>query len=90
MILSGAAASGGMPVAQLALALLVVAIGGTDFAVIDFPLAVFPPLTFASLRFLLASFPLLLFAPRPRIAPAPLAAYGLLSRRPLILTGEQE
>jgi O-acetylserine/cysteine efflux transporter len=68
-----------MPVSHLALALLVVAIWGTNFVVIDFGLAHFPPLTFAALRFLLASFPLLLFVPRPRIALAGLAAYGLLS-----------
>ena len=68
-----------MPFAHLLLALLVVAIWGTNFVVIDVGLSHFPPLTFAGLRFALASLPLLLFVPRPRIAFAGLAAYGLLS-----------
>jgi O-acetylserine/cysteine efflux transporter len=69
----------GMPIAHLLLALLVVAIWGTNFVVMDVGLSYFPPLTFAGLRFALASLPLLLFVPRPRIALAQLASYGLLS-----------
>jgi O-acetylserine/cysteine efflux transporter len=68
-----------MPFTHVLLALLVVAIWGTNFVVMEAGLAHFPPLTFAGLRFAFASLPLLLFVPRPRIAPGQLVAYGLLS-----------
>jgi len=74
-----AVAGPGMPFTHLLLGLLVVAIWGTNFVVMDVGLSHFPPLTFAGLRFALASLPLLLFVPQPRIAPARLVAYGLLS-----------
>ena len=67
-----------MPPWHVALAVLIVAIWGTNFVVIHVGLRHFPPFTFAALRFALASFPLLWFVPRPRISLRLLAAYGLL------------
>jgi O-acetylserine/cysteine efflux transporter len=67
-----------MPLSHLALAVLVVGIWGTNFVVIHVGLARFPPFTFAALRFLLASIPLLWFVPRPRLPLGPVIAYGLL------------
>jgi O-acetylserine/cysteine efflux transporter len=67
-----------MPPAHIALAVIVVAIWGTNFVVIKIGLAHFPPFTFAALRFALASLPVLCFVPRPRIAFTQLAAYGML------------
>lgn len=67
-----------MPPSHLALAVLVVGIWGTNFVVIHVGLARFPPFTFAALRFLLASIPLLWFVPRPRLPLGPVIAYGLL------------
>ena len=68
-----------MPLAHLALAVLVVAIWGTNFVVIHFGLDQFPPFTFAALRFLFAALPLLWFFPLPRIGLRPLVAHGLLN-----------
>ncbi len=68
----------GLPVSHLLLALLVVAIWGTNFVVIHQGLAQFPPFTFASLRFFLASVPLLAFVALPRMPLARVAIYGLL------------
>lgn len=68
-----------MPLTHFLLALLVVAIWGTNFVVMDVGLSHFPPLTFAGLRFALASLPLLFFVPRPRIPLGRLVSYGLLS-----------
>lgn len=68
-----------MPLAHVALAVLVVAIWGTNFVVIHVGLAQFPPFTFAALRFLLASLPLLWFVPRPHVPAKILLAHGLLN-----------
>jgi len=67
-----------MPLPHLALAVLVVAIWGTNFVVIHVGLTRFPPFTFAALRFLLASLPLMWFVPRPRLPLGAVVAYGLL------------
>jgi O-acetylserine/cysteine efflux transporter len=60
------------------LALLVVAIWGTNFVVIKAALATLPPLLFAALRFTLAFVPAALFVSRPPLAWRILAAYGTL------------
>jgi O-acetylserine/cysteine efflux transporter len=59
------------------LALVVVAIWGTNFVVIRFGLDEFPPLLFAALRFSLAFLPAALLLPRPKVPLSYLAAYGL-------------
>ena len=66
-----------MPPAHVALAVLVVGIWGTNFVVIHAGLAAFGPFTFAALRSILASLPLILFIRRPKIAAGALVAYGL-------------
>jgi O-acetylserine/cysteine efflux transporter len=66
-----------MPLWHVALAVLVVGIWGTNFVVIHVGLTHFGPFTFATLRSLLASLPLLLFVPRPKIALGMLVTYGL-------------
>jgi O-acetylserine/cysteine efflux transporter len=60
------------------LALLVVAIWGTNFVVIKAALATLPPLLFAALRFTLAFVPAALFVARPNVPWRTLAAYGTL------------
>ena len=67
-----------IPARHLLLAIVVVAVWGSNFAVIKIALAHLPPLLFAALRFTLALFPALFFLPRPRVAWVHLAAYGLL------------
>ncbi len=67
-----------MPLRHLFLALCVVAVWGTNFVIIRIGLDHLPPLLFATLRFVLAAFPLVFFLPRPRTAPGNLAAYGIL------------
>jgi O-acetylserine/cysteine efflux transporter len=67
-----------LPLSHMLLALLVVAIWGTNFVVIHQGLAQFPPFTFASLRFLLSSVPLLAFTPWPRMRLRRVALYGVL------------
>lgn len=62
---------------HLLLALLVVAIWGSNFVVIKVALIHLPPLLMAALRFALAAFPLALLLPRPRVSWTNLAAYGL-------------
>ena len=59
------------------LALVVMAIWGTNFVVIKFALGVLPPLLFASLRFLLV-IPAIFFLKRPAVPLWHLAAYGVL------------
>lgn len=66
-----------MPPWHVALAVLVVGIWGTNFVVIHAGLTHFGPFTFATLRFVLASLPLLPFVRRPKIALGPLVTYGL-------------
>jgi O-acetylserine/cysteine efflux transporter len=67
-----------LPLSHCLLALLVVAIWGTNFVVIHQGLAQFSPFTFASLRFFLSSVPLLLFLPRPKTSLRLVVVYGLL------------
>lgn len=67
-----------IPLSHLALALLVVAVWGTNFVVIRVGLNHLPPLLFASLRFMLAFLPALGLVRRPAISWSSLAAYGLL------------
>ena len=61
----------------LLLALAVVAVWGTNFAVIGGTLAVLPPLLFAALRFAAVVFPLILFVKRPAVPWRILAWYGI-------------
>jgi O-acetylserine/cysteine efflux transporter len=67
-----------LPFAHLLLALVIVAVWGTNFVVIKFGLDEFPPFLFAFLRFLFVCFPAALFLPRPNVPWSSLAAYGLL------------
>jgi len=60
------------------LAVLVMAVWGTNFVVIKYALGVLPPLLFASLRFLLVAFPAVFFLKRPAVPMRHLAAYGVL------------
>jgi O-acetylserine/cysteine efflux transporter len=61
----------------LLLALAVVAVWGTNFAVIGDTLKTLPPLLFACLRFAAVVFPLILFVRRPDVPWRILAWYGL-------------
>ncbi|WP_164156312.1 EamA family transporter [Sandarakinorhabdus rubra] len=61
----------------LLLALAVVAVWGTNFAVIGDTLKTLPPLLFATLRFSVVVFPLILFVRRPDVSWRLLASYGL-------------
>src|SRR3954471_23705347 len=67
-----------LPLRHLLLAIAIVAVWGSNFAIIKIALAHLPPLLFAALRFLFAFLPACLFLPRPRVAWRNLAAYGLL------------
>ncbi|WP_231958838.1 EamA family transporter [Altererythrobacter sp. B11] len=73
--MSGSVA-GRMPLPHLLLAIVGVAVWGSNFVVVHVGLERFPPFTFAALRFLLASVPLLAFVPRPKTSLANVAAYG--------------
>lgn len=68
-----------MPASHLLLALLVVAVWGTNFVVAHEGLNEFPPLTLGALRILFASLPLLPFLPRPDVPMRTVVVYGLLS-----------
>ena len=61
----------------LLLALAVVAVWGTNFAVIGDTLKTLPPLLFATLRFGAVVFPLILFVKRPAASWRLLALYGI-------------
>jgi len=63
---------------HVALALLTVAIWGTNFVVITVGLRDFPPFLFALLRFVFSAFPFLFFVRRPDVPWRWLAAYGVL------------
>src|SRR5438270_2248258 len=63
---------------DLALALLVVAVWGTNFVVIKIGLRELPPFLFAALRFLFSALPFVFFLRRPRVPWRWLAIYGLL------------
>jgi len=67
-----------MPLLHLFFAIVVLAVWGSNFVVVHIGLERFPPFTFAALRFLLASVPLLVFVPRPKTSLANVAAYGAL------------
>lgn len=62
---------------HLLLALAVVFVWGTNFAVVRIGLNTLPPLLFASLRFTLVLLPLVFILPRPKVKLANLAFYGL-------------
>ena len=68
----------GLPPLHLLLALVVVAVWGTNFVVIKWGLEDFPPLTFAALRFTFAVLPAIFFLKRPPVPWRNLALYGLL------------
>lgn len=68
----------GLPASHLLLALLVVAVWGTNFVVVHQALDELPPLAFAALRFTFAVLPAALFLKKPAVPWANLAAYGLL------------
>ena len=67
-----------LPARHLLLGLLVVAVWGSNFVVIESALAHLPPLFLAFLRFALAFLPAALFVPRPAVPLGQLAAYGVL------------
>ena len=67
-----------LPLTHLALALAVVAVWGSNFAVIKVALDHLPPLLFASLRFFFVAFPAVFFFKRPNVAWSRLATYGIL------------
>lgn len=64
--------------AHCALGVLVAAVWGVNFVVIDVGLDHFPPLLFSALRFLVAALPAVFFVPRPRVAAKWILAVGLL------------
>jgi len=67
-----------LPWRHALLAFAVVAVWGTNFAVIKAALTHLPPFTFAALRFLLAFLPAAFFLKRPNVPWRNLAAYGVL------------
>ena len=67
-----------LPPLRLLLALIVMAVWGTNFVVIKWGLADFPPLTFAALRFAFAVVPAIFFLKRPAVKLWSLAAYGVM------------
>jgi O-acetylserine/cysteine efflux transporter len=67
-----------MPFTHLMLALAVVFIWGTNFVVIKWGLAEFPPFLLAALRFLFSVVPWIVFIRRPAVSWARLAAFGVL------------
>lgn len=67
-----------IPWRHLVLALAVVAVWGSNFAIIKIALAQIPPLLFATLRFAFALVPAMFFLPRPKVGWRNLASYGLL------------
>jgi O-acetylserine/cysteine efflux transporter len=67
-----------LPLGHALLALAVVAVWGTNFAIIRIALDQMPPLTLATLRFVFALLPAALLLPRPAVPWRDLAAYGVL------------
>lgn len=65
------------PPLHLLLALLVVAVWGTNFVIIHEGLEQFPPLVFGTLRFFFAVFPAIFFLPRPPLRWRYFAGFGL-------------
>jgi O-acetylserine/cysteine efflux transporter len=68
----------GMRPAHLALAVLVAAVWGLNFAVIEIGLDHFPPLLFSALRFLAAAVPAVFLVGRPKVAWKWILAVGLV------------
>ncbi|MFF4258557.1 EamA family transporter [Streptomyces sp. NPDC001663] len=64
--------------AHLALALVVAAVWGVNFTVIEIGLGHFPPLLFSALRFLAAALPAVFFVGRPKVAWKWILAVGLV------------
>ncbi|MFF4958384.1 EamA family transporter [Streptomyces sp. NPDC001222] len=64
--------------AHLALAVLVTAVWGVNFTVIEIGLGHFPPLLFSALRFLAAAVPAVLFVGRPKVAWKWIVSVGLV------------
>ncbi|SNT02821.1 EamA family transporter [Actinacidiphila glaucinigra] len=64
--------------AHLALAVLVAAVWGVNFVVIEVGLGHFPPLLFCALRFLVAAVPAVFFVRRPGVAARWILAAGLV------------
>lgn len=75
---SSGASSRHLRVPHLLLALLAVAIWGSNFVVIKLALQTTPPLLLATLRFVFAAFPAALLIPSPLVPRRELVAYGLL------------
>lgn len=67
-----------LPFRHALLALLVVAVWGTNFVVIRHALHTLPPLGLAAVRFFLAAVPAVFFIPRPAASWRSLALYGVL------------
>ncbi|MCT9005129.1 EamA family transporter [Streptomyces sp. NPDC054766] len=62
---------------HISLAVLVAAVWGVNFTVIEVGLAHFPPLLFSALRFLVAALPAVFFVGRPKVARKWIVAVGL-------------
>jgi O-acetylserine/cysteine efflux transporter len=67
-----------MPALHMVLAVSIAVIWGTNFVVIKWGLAGFPPFLFGALRFALSSLPLLVFVPRPQLPWSRMIAFGLV------------
>jgi len=67
-----------MPLPHLLLALFAVLAWGTNFVIIKWGLAEFPPLLFSALRFLLSGLPWVFLLPRPPVRWPLMAAIGTL------------
>ncbi len=65
-----------LPFRKILLALLVVAIWGSNFVAIQFSLEDIPPLLLCAVRFVFVSLPLVFFVPRPAITWRQLTTYG--------------
>lgn len=65
-----------LPVRHLLLALIVVAIWGSNFVAIKLALVDLPPLLLCAVRFVFVSLPLVFFLPRPAISWRQLLTYG--------------
>lgn len=66
-----------LPLRHLLLALIVVAIWGSNFVAIKLALVDLPPLLLCAVRFVFVSLPLVFFLPRPAITWSQLLVYGL-------------